>query len=110
MTSLRITVISTYTSPLARPAGNKAGGLNVYVVELARRLVASGCEIDIFSRVSNRQQPEVSELEPCIRAIHLAAGPARYLAPESMVRHLPQFTDAVIDFAAREEVSYDLIH
>jgi D-inositol-3-phosphate glycosyltransferase len=110
MTALRVAVLSVHTSPLARPGGNKAGGLNVYVVELARQLVARGCEVDIFSRVSGQQQPEVFEMEPGLRAIHLAAGPARYLTPESTVRHLSTFAHAVIDFAAREQVRYDLVH
>jgi D-inositol-3-phosphate glycosyltransferase len=110
MKALRVAVLSTHTSPLARPGGNKAGGLNVYVVELARRLIESGCAVDIFSRVSGRSQPEVTEIEPGLRAIHLPAGPVRYLAPESIVKHLPRFTDAVISFAEREGVRYDLIH
>lgn len=106
----RVALLSTHTSPLARPGGNKAGGLNVYVVELARRLVESGCLVDIFSRTSNRDQPAVVELGPGLRAIHLAAGPRRYLAPESIHKHLPRFTQAIIEFAARESLTYDVIH
>jgi D-inositol-3-phosphate glycosyltransferase len=110
MTGPRIAVLSVHTSPLARPGGNKAGGLNVYVVELARQLVARGCEVDIFSRLAGSDQPKVFEMEPGLRAIHLTAGPMRYLAPESTVKHIPAFATAVIDFAAREGVDYDLIH
>ena len=110
MTGLRIAVISAHTSPLARPGGNKAGGLNVYVVELARHLVERGCEVDIFSRVANQDFAEVTEITPGLRAIHLRSGPARYLAPESTYKHLPRFTSEVIEFAAREGIRYDLVH
>ncbi|MGE0685595.1 MAG: glycosyltransferase [Dehalococcoidia bacterium] len=110
MTGLRIAVLSVHTSPLARPGGNKAGGLNVYVVELARQLVQRGCKVDIFSRLAGKHEPEVAEIEPGLRAIHLPAGPARYLAPESTVKHLPAFANAVADFAVREGIRYDLVH
>ncbi len=110
MSIRRIAMISAHTSPLARPGGNKAGGLNVYVVELARQLVDHGCEVDIFTRVSDRDQVEVTEMAPGLRAIHLHAGPARYLAPESMLKHIPAFARAVRDFASREGLRYDIIH
>jgi D-inositol-3-phosphate glycosyltransferase len=110
MPGLRIAVISTHTSPLSRPGGNKAGGLNVYVLELARQLVERGCSVDIFSRLSDRRQPEVAHIAPGLRAIHLRAGPARYLSPESIYKHLPRFTDELLSFAEREGVRYDLVH
>jgi D-inositol-3-phosphate glycosyltransferase len=110
MTAMRIAVLSVHTSPLARPGGNKAGGLNVYVLELARQLIQRGCEVDIFSRIAGRGLPEVVIVEPGLRAVHLAAGPSRYLTPESTVKHLPAFAEAVLGFAAREDIRYDLIH
>lgn len=110
MSAVRIAVISAHTSPLARPGGNKAGGLNVYVVELARQLVKRGCEVDIFSRTSDLSQPEVTVMSPGLRAIHLRAGPRRYLAPETMLQHIPAFSEQVLRFAEEEGLGYDLIH
>ncbi|MPZ50397.1 MAG: glycosyltransferase [Dehalococcoidia bacterium] len=107
---MRIAVISAHTSPLARPGGNKAGGLNVYVLELARQLVARGCNVDIFSRATQRDMPEITQIGPGLRAIHLRAGPARNLSPESVHKRLDAFTDAVAAFAAHEDATYDLIH
>ena len=83
MSNLRIAMITVHTSPLARPGGNKAGGLNVYVLELARRLVAQGCKVDIFSRATGRETPEVIELTPGLRVVHLRAGPARCASGKS---------------------------
>lgn len=110
MSQLRIAVISAHTSPLAAPGGNKAGGLNVYVSELSRQLAEKGCLIDIFSRTTDAETPEVIELGPGLRAIHLHAGPARHLSPESVYKHVDQFAEAVLEFSAREAVGYDLIH
>lgn len=110
MSSPRIAVISMHTSPLARPGGNKSGGLNVYVLELARQLAARGCSVDLFSRASSRDQAEVTDLSPGLRAVHLRAGPARYLRPESIYKYVDVFTRAVLDFQAREGIDYDLVH
>jgi D-inositol-3-phosphate glycosyltransferase len=107
---LRIAVISVHTSPLARPGGNKAGGLNVYVLELAKQLAAHGCSIDIFSRATRPDTPEVTEIVPGLRAIHLRAGPLRNLSPESLYKRLDRFEDALLDFTARDGSAYDLVH
>jgi len=110
---LRVAVISAHTSPLARPGGNKTGGLNVYVRELALQLVARGCRVDIFSRAASPGTPQVTELAPGLRVIHLRAGPARHLAPESVYKHLGAFERALIDFVNADPSDggrYDLIH
>ena len=72
-----------HTSPLARRAATRRAASTSTSVELARQLGARGCEVDIFSRVAEQRAPEVAD-RPGLRAIHLSAGPARYLAPESI--------------------------
>jgi D-inositol-3-phosphate glycosyltransferase len=110
VSNLRIAVISTHTSPLAKPGGNKAGGLNVYVLELAKQMASRGCKVDIFSRAATKEAVEVFEIAPGLRTIHVKAGPARYLAPESIYRHLDTFEAAVAEFVERDGSEYDLIH
>ena len=46
----RVAMISMHTSPLATPGVGDAGGLNVYVAELARRLGERGLKVDVFTR------------------------------------------------------------
>jgi D-inositol-3-phosphate glycosyltransferase len=110
MTGMRIAVISVHTSPLARPGGAKAGGLNVYVLELARRLAASGNSVDIFSRATSTSVDEVTEMAPGLRAIHLPCGPIQTLPPEALYEHLEAFERAVLDFNARDGATYDVVH
>ncbi len=50
----RIATVSVHTSPLEQPGTGDAGGLNVYVVEVARRLADRGVEVDIFTRAVSR--------------------------------------------------------
>src|SRR5687767_15926133 len=98
MTGMNIAVISVHTSPLARPGGAKAGGLNVYVLELARQLAASGNSVDIYSRATSPNYDDVVEIAPGLRAIHLPAGPLETLSPEALFEHLEAFEAAVLEF------------
>ena len=50
----RLAMISLHTSPLDQPGTGDAGGMNVYVIELAKRLAARGVEVDIFTRAASR--------------------------------------------------------
>ena len=45
-------MISLHTSPLDQPGTGDAGGMNVYVIELSKRLAAQGIEVDIFTRAT----------------------------------------------------------
>ena len=49
----RIAVLSIHTSPLDQPGTGDAGGMNVYVVETAKRLAQLGVEVDIFTRATS---------------------------------------------------------
>ena len=110
MNDPRVAVISVHTSPLDRPGGSKAGGLNVYVLELSKGLASLGWDVDIFSRATSARTPEVTEIAPGVRAIHLRAGPARPLSPEATYRHIESFERAVIDFNRRDGAHYDVVH
>lgn len=107
---LRIAMISAHTSPLARPGGAKSGGLNVYVLELARQLAANGCEIDIFTRPTAPNLPPVTEVEPGLRVIHLPAPTVASLGAEQLYERLDTFHEAVLEFNRADGATYDLVH
>ena len=46
----RIASLMLHTSPLEQAGIGDAGGMNVYVVESAKRIAASGVAVDIFTR------------------------------------------------------------
>src|SRR5215469_12594254 len=73
----RIATISVHTSPLEQPGTGDAGGLNVYVVEVAKRMAARGVEVDIFTRAVSRDAPPAAELVPGVLVRHLPAGRSR---------------------------------
>ena len=49
----RVAMISVHTSPLDQPGTGDAGGLNVYVVETARRMAQRGVQVEIFTRATS---------------------------------------------------------
>ena len=60
-----------HTSPLEQAGIGDAGGMNIYVIESAKRMAAVGVDVDIFTRRISDEQPEVIEYEKGIRIIHL---------------------------------------
>src|SRR5580693_1708074 len=107
----RIATISVHTSPLDQPGTGDAGGLNVYVVEVAKRLAARGTEVEIFTRAVSRDAPPVTELAPGVLVRHVIAGPFEELDKADLPAHLCHFTLEVLRAeAAYEPGRYDLVH
>ncbi|HTP14222.1 MAG TPA: D-inositol-3-phosphate glycosyltransferase [Streptosporangiaceae bacterium] len=107
----RIATISVHTSPLEQPGTGDAGGLNVYVVEVARRLAARGVEVDVFTRAVSRDLPPVAQLAPGVLVRHLPAGPFEDLDKAELPGQLCHFTFEVLRAeAAYAPGRYDLIH
>jgi D-inositol-3-phosphate glycosyltransferase len=107
----RIATVSVHTSPLEQPGTGDAGGMNVYIVEVARRLAERGVEVDIFTRAVSREQPPVAELAPGVLVRHLTAGPFEELDKSDLPGQLCQFTFELLRTeAAHAPGRYDLIH
>ncbi|MBA2696822.1 MAG: D-inositol-3-phosphate glycosyltransferase [Actinobacteria bacterium] len=104
-------MLSVHTSPLDRPGTGDAGGLNVYVVETARRLARRGTEVEIFTRATDGSQAETVRLAPGVLVHHVAAGPFEGLDKEDLPGQLCAFAAGVMRTgAARPERWYDLVH
>ncbi|TDD80984.1 D-inositol-3-phosphate glycosyltransferase [Actinomadura rubrisoli] len=107
----RVATVSVHTSPLDQPGTGDAGGMNVYVVEVARRLAARGIEVDIFTRATSRALPPVAELAPGVLVRHVVAGPFEELDKSELPRQLCGFTNGVLRAEASHEPGhYDLLH
>jgi D-inositol-3-phosphate glycosyltransferase len=107
----RIATISVHTSPLEQPGTGDAGGLNVYVVEVAKRMAARGIEVEIFTRAVSRDAPPVDELVPGVLVRHVPAGPFEELDKADLPAQLCEFTLEVLRTeAAYAPGRYDLVH
>jgi D-inositol-3-phosphate glycosyltransferase len=107
----RIATISVHTSPLDQPGTGDAGGLNVYVVEVAKRLAARGIEVEVFTRAVSRDAPPVGELAPGVLVRNVVAGPFEELDKADLPGQLCGFTPEVLRTeAAFEPGRYDMVH
>ncbi|HEY3142034.1 MAG TPA: glycosyltransferase [Acidimicrobiales bacterium] len=73
-----------------------SGGMNVYVRELVTSLAQAGVPSDVFTRRWADDLPEVVEVEPGFRVVHVPAGPSD-LPKEALGTVVDEFTDGVRD-------------
>lgn len=86
----RVAVLSLHTSPLAQPGQGDAGGMNVYVRELASALAQAGVDATVFVRRWS-DAPASVEVAPGFRVVHIDAGP-----PEMAKEALPGVVDSFV--------------
>jgi D-inositol-3-phosphate glycosyltransferase len=85
--------------------------MNVYIVEVAKRMAEHGIEVDLFTRATSRALPPVCELAPGVTVRHVAAGPLEELDKSELPRQICAFTSGLLRTeAAHEPGHYDLIH
>ncbi|WKX74291.1 glycosyltransferase [Streptomyces sp. XD-27] len=107
----RIAMLSVHTSPLHQPGTGDAGGMNVYIVELAKRLAALNIEVEVFTRATTGTLPPAVELAPGVLVRHIDAGPYEGLAKEELPAQLCAFTHGVMRaWAGHRPGYYDLVH
>ena len=105
----RVAFITFHACPLAAPGEGKAGGMNVYVRQLAVALASRGVHVDIFTREHSEAAPKIQEITPLVRVIHLPGG-----APETPVEglfpSLPEFSQALLAFQMENRLTYQAVH
>ena len=107
----RVAVLSVHTSPLAQPGTGDAGGMNVYVLQTARRLAERGVEVEIFTRATRSSDEPVVQAAPGVLVRNVVAGPFEGLAKAELPAQLCAFTAGVLRTEARQEAGYyDLVH
>jgi D-inositol-3-phosphate glycosyltransferase len=108
---MRVALLSIHTSPLDQPGTGDAGGMNVYVVETAKRLAQSGMEIDIFTRATASHLVPTLDIAPGVQVVHVTAGPFEGLLKSDLPGQLCAVTAGVLRTeASKPEGHYDLIH
>lgn len=107
----RVAMLSVHTSPLDQPGIGDAGGMNVYVLELARQLATRGVEVDIFTRAASSELPPVAQAAPGVTVRHVPAGPYEALPKQDLANQTCAFASGVLQTeAARAPGWYQLVH
>lgn len=105
-TPTRVAMLCMHTSPLETPGVADAGGLNVYVSELGRRLGARGIQVDVFTRRTDPDTPEVTDTGENLRVVQVPAGPAEPVAKEEQ----PGLVETFAAWVAAHAGDADLVH
>src|SRR5690242_10068816 len=85
--------------------------MNVYIVEVSKRLARLGVEVEIFTRSTRSDLPARVEMAPGVTVRHVTSGPFEGLSKEELPAQLCAFTNGVLRAeAAHPPGRYDLIH
>jgi D-inositol-3-phosphate glycosyltransferase len=104
-------MISLHTSPLDQPGTGDAGGMNVYVVELSKRLAARNIAVEIYTRATSSSQPPTVQAYDGVTVHHVHAGPFEGLSKGELPGQMCVFAREVLRAEARHDLGwYDLIH
>lgn len=105
----RLALVSFHGCPVARLGERDSGGMNVYVLQVARELARKGHLVDVYTRCHDPSDPQVVDLGYGARVIHLEAGPYDG-TKATLYQYIPEFVGNLQNFTRTEGVSYDLIH
>ncbi|MDE3229630.1 MAG: glycosyltransferase [Chloroflexota bacterium] len=104
-------MFSLHTSPIAQLGRTRdAGGMNVYIRGLSRELGRGGIYVDIFTRRSHPDTPEIQHIAERVRLITITAGPAEPLPPSALHPYVCEFSRRVARFAERNDHPYNMAH
>ena len=94
----KIATLMVHTSPLDQAGIGDAGGMNVYVVETAKKMAQAGVSVDIFTRANHPDLPESVEIAAGVTVKHLFAGPFDGLSKEELPSQLGALTSAFMNY------------
>ncbi|HYZ92947.1 MAG TPA: glycosyltransferase [Actinomycetota bacterium] len=103
--SCRVAVLSVHTSPLELPGSGDAGGMNVYIREVAEEMSRRGVRSDIFTRRTSADEPWVVEASEGVRVFSVRAGPERPVHKERLPTLSRRFAESIVDIGP-----YDVVH
>lgn len=108
---LRVAMLSMHTSPLAQIGKTRdAGGMNVYIRNLAAALGHRQIAVDIFTRWTDPTLPQILNITQRTRVIHIPAGPIAPLHKNDLPPFTAQFAEGIDCFAISQRLDYQIIH
>ena len=109
--SSKIATLMVHSSPLDQAGIGDAGGMNVYVVESAKKMAQAGVNVDIFTRANHPNLPETVEIADGVNVKHLVAGPFEGLSKEELPSQLGALTSSFMNYQKQlPNDYYSLLH
>ncbi|SNS62682.1 D-inositol-3-phosphate glycosyltransferase [Micrococcales bacterium KH10] len=108
---MRVAMISAHTSPLEQPGTGDAGGMNVYVMQLAQAMGDLGAAVEVFTRRTKAAQPDHVEAAQGVWVHHIDAGPYEGLNKNDLPAQMCYFTAGMLRYeASRRQHWFDAVH
>lgn len=105
---MKLAVISVHGCPVRQIGLGSAGGMNVFLLESSKIMSDLGVNVDIYTRHHDNKDPEIVQLTPNVRVIHIKAGELE-IDKESIYSLLPNFAEEINLFSNENRLKYDLI-
>jgi D-inositol-3-phosphate glycosyltransferase len=105
-----VAYLALHTSPLLQPGTGHAGGMNVYIDELACTMADRGIEVVVFTRRTDPDQPDEIVVRDTYRVVHVDAGPPTPAPVEDLPSHVVGFGEAVVTWTRARGHRFDLVH
>jgi len=105
---VKVALISVHGDPALQAGGKDAGGMNIYIREVAQRLKSEGIEVDIFTREHNRQE-ELEDEFKVLNIIYINAGDPS-IDKTGIFSYLDKFVEGVLNYSSRQNQPYELIY
>jgi D-inositol-3-phosphate glycosyltransferase len=107
----KIATLMVHSSPLDQAGTGDAGGMNVYVVETAKKMAQAGVSVDIFTRANKPNLPDTVEIAEGVNVKHLVAGPFEGLSKEELPSQLGALTSSFMNYQKQlPKDYYSLLH
>jgi D-inositol-3-phosphate glycosyltransferase len=84
--------------------------MNVYIRELGRAMTERGKDVVVFTRRSDEATPDVVEVIPGFRVVHVEAGPHASLPIGNLTGLVGEFAEATLAWIDQNGESFDIIH
>ena len=102
-------VVAYHSSPLLEPGVGDAGGMTVYLREVARALAKRHIRTDVFTR-SSSGSIETTDIFPGVRVVAIPAGPVGDLSKSELPAYIGDFAAGIRAFAMASRIGYDIVH
>ncbi|MCH7668435.1 MAG: glycosyltransferase [Acidobacteria bacterium] len=106
----RIAVLSMHTSPRLQPGVGNAGGMNVYVDELAVEMARRGIHVVVFTRRFETGTEQIVTVSPRYTVVRIDAGPPSEIPMTDMANYADEFADGVLRWITESGLTFDIIH
>jgi mannosylfructose-phosphate synthase len=109
-----IAMLSThgYFDPVPQLGRTDTGGQVVYVLELSKALSRMGYKVDIFTRWFEKDKKQIDPVPGVenVNVVRIPAGGWDFIPKEFIYDVLPELSQNMVNFIAKNNLSYDLYH